>query len=338
MQKGIFILSLFLALVGTESVRAQYRFSKSTRRTNKSLFEPYSSVSFGVGTANYYGELSPYHDPINSTFYLMRWNVGGSYTRHFTPRLSGRASLALARLSGDDYTFSKNKPEYYYNYIRNLHFRNDIKELSFTGLYNLIPEGRNFKNRPQIMPYVFAGIAVVAHNPKARTPVDMGNDWVSLQPLGTEGQGRPGYAKPYSRITAAIPFGLGIKYKVNQRWDVSIEAGIRFTFTDYIDDVGGSMADPNDLIDNPTALAMSNRSLEATAARKGGDRTATVRQYLIDNFGYPNDPNLNPFSTAIPGYSAKGDARGGGSNDVYVLTAFHVHYTLLPKIKCPPTR
>lgn len=337
MRKSILLISSFCVL-GIGAAHAQLRLSKNSGKGGyKPKFEPYSSVAFGVGTSSYYGELAPLSDPIRSTFKLMRWNISANYTRHFTPRLSGRVALTLARLTGDDYKFANGQPKYDYNFVRNLHFRNDVKELAFTGHYQFVPEGRDFTHRSLITPYVFLGIAVIAHNPKARTPEDMGNNWVSLQPLGTEGQGRPGYAKPYSRITAAIPFGFGLRYKVNRRWDISAEAGLRYTFTDYLDDAGGLYANPGDMLDNPTAIAMSNRSLEPTAARKGGDRAAVVRRYMIEKLGYPDNTNFDPFAQPITGFT-QGYERGGGRPDIYLLTNIHINYILAPKVKCPPLR
>lgn len=324
--------------MGIGAAQAQLRLSKNSGKGGyKPKFEPYSSVAFGLGTSSYYGELAPLNNPIRSTFQLIRWNVTANYTRHFTSHLSGRVALTLARLTGDDYTFAKGQPKYDFNFIRNLHFRNDVKELSFTGIYNFVPEGRDFSHRPFFTPYVFAGLAIIAHNPRARTPEDMGNKWVSLQPLGTEGQGRPGYAKPYSRVTGGIPFGFGLKFRYNRRLDISAEAGFRYTFTDYIDDVGGTYANPNDLQDNATAVAMSNRSLERIAARKGGDRTAGTRQILIDRDGYPAGTNFDPFAAPIAG-ATQGFDRGGGRPDMYLLTAIHINYILTPKVKCPPLR
>ena len=40
----------------------------------------------------------------------------------------------------------------------------------------------------------------------------------------------------YSRFQIAIPFGVGIKYAIDQNWSIGIEYGLRKTFTDYIDD------------------------------------------------------------------------------------------------------
>lgn len=341
MRKRILLIST-LYLLGIGYSQAQlFSSKKNYNKPYKAKFEPYSSVGFGLGTASYYGELSPINDPINATFKMMRWNVTANYTRHFTPRFSGRAALTWARLAGDDYTFSNGRTNFDGNFVRNLHFRNDVKELSAVAILNILPEGRNAFDRPFFLPYIFGGLAVFAHNPKARTPERFGNNWVSLQPLGTEGQGQPGGLQPYSLVSASIPIGIGFRFRYKRNWDISAEAGIRFAITDYLDDVGGGYAEPSSFAQaDGLGVAMSDRSREQIAARKGGDRTQELRRIIAsqpENAGLP--PNFNPFDRTItiegsgPGYP-----RGGGNKDIYLLTAIHVNYIIAPKIKCPPLR
>ena len=192
------------------------------RRPN-TRFAPYSSVSFMAGSSHYYGELAGYRQPIKSTFIMPRWNVGIGYTRQFTPNFAARATLTWARISGDDYTFTKSNPDKFSaQFVRNLHFRNDLKEFAVTGIYNFVADGRTPDRRAKLTPYVFGGLALVAHAPEARTPTanytELGayepRKWVKLQPLHTEGQGQPGYDKPYSLVTLAIPVGFGVRYRL----------------------------------------------------------------------------------------------------------------------------
>lgn len=295
------------------------------RRLNP-RFSPYSTVSFGVGTANYFGELAGYKQPLNS-FKLTRWNAALAYTRHFTPTLSARASFTYLRLVGDDYMASKSTPaKNPAQFARNLHFRNDVKEFAVTGMYQFVPEGRNSNDRPKIAPYLFFGVALVAHSPEARTPADYAdpNDgnaarkWVKLQPLHTEGQGQPGYAKPYSLITAAIPIGLGVRYAINENFSVGGEIGFRYTFTDYLDDVGGDYADPAIL--QGLATVMADRRLEGVAARKNNDRTAAGADVLANN--------PEAFTGTVRGSK-------GLLTDGYLISNFHVIYIIPGKIRCP---
>lgn len=325
---GAFALMLTFGLLGLhEQADAQSR----------GIFVPYSTVGFGLGTANYYGDLATYRRPIASTFNMMRWSIGGNYTRHFTPRLAARASFTYARIAGDDYIMNKaSKYETNVYYARNLSFRNDLKEFSVQGIFKLTPDNRSYDRRPQVGVYLFAGVALTAHNPKALDSLN--GDWVKLQPLGTEGQGNAGYEKPYSLVQFAIPFGVGARYKINSRFDISAELGFRYTFTDYLDDTRGNYADPALFADNPLALAMANRSTNAVAVRKGADRTETLKKFLQVNYGIDSNDPLATLPTT--GFASQGTLRGNSPKikDTYMIGMIHINYIIPTQIKCPPLR
>ncbi|MPR34654.1 outer membrane beta-barrel protein [Cytophagaceae bacterium SJW1-29] len=319
-----------LMLWGSEGAMAQFRSSN---------FVPYSSVSVGIGTSSYYGDMAAYSRPFASTFGMLRWSATANYTRHFTPRFGARASFTWARITGDDFKMQSGDNGVPALFARNLHFRNDLKEFALTGIFKIIPDSRSYDRRPQFSPYLFAGIAAVAHNPVARVPDLDGDRWVKLQPLGTEGQGSPGYDKPYSLVQFAVPLGLGFRYKINARFDVGAELGFRFTSTDYLDDVSKYYPDPNVLKDD-LARAMSNRSAEPTAARKGGDRTAGLQKFLAERYQI-TDPSVDPFvAIQQTDYASPGTARGThpGRNDTYMTGTIHVTYILGSPIKCPPLK
>lgn len=48
---------------------------------------------------------------------------------------------------------------------------------------------------------------------------------------------------PISLTSAAIPFGIGIKATIGRYFAIGAEWGMRWTFTDYLDDVGGRYYD-----------------------------------------------------------------------------------------------
>jgi hypothetical protein len=323
-----------------------------TRR--RSNFEKHADVSFGIGTSNYYGDIAPFNRPIQSTIQNFRWNVAFDYTRHFTPHLSGRVGFTWARIAADDRKF-EGIPGLDQLYMRNAHFRNDIKELAITGIYNFIPETRSFRNREKLSPYIFAGIAVFHHNPEAKAPTDYAGseaspgDWVSLQPLATEGQGLNGYPdQPYNLINVSFPLGVGVRYKLSHFWDIGFEAGVRYSMTDYLDDVGGYYADPTDLANaNPLSAVFGHRENEKFEAQTGKDREAFIRNFYATQ-GTKSigptpaflDSNLFPLNT-LPTFSgALGEGRNSSSrlNDMYLLTSFKIIYHIAPSIKCPVIR
>jgi hypothetical protein len=102
---------------------------------------------------------------------------------------------------------------------------------------------------------------VFKFNPQAELDGEM---W-ELQPLGTEGQGTTFYPdrQKYSLFNAAIPFGLGVKVNINKTFSVGLEWGMRYTFTDYLDDVSTTYADI-DVVQaerGDIANALSNRAI-----------------------------------------------------------------------------
>ena len=320
--------------------------SDGTKR--KSMYEKHSEISFGIGTSNYYGDLAPYNRPIQSTLQNINWNIGVDFTRHFSPHFSGRASLTWVRLTGDDNKF-EGITSLEQLYMRNAHFRNDVQELALTGVYNFIPESRSYRNRAKLNPYVFAGIAVFHHDPMAKVPTDYvgseaaPSEWVSLQPLNTEGQGLPNYSdQPYSLVNVNIPFGAGIKYKLDKNWDLGFEVGIRYTFSDYLDDVGGYFADKGDLAAfSSLSAAMGHRENEKIAAWTGRDREAFARAYYITRVDPAfADPNLFPIGSFPELDATIGGVRNSSSrlNDMYILTSFKIIYHIAPSIKCPVIR
>jgi len=308
----------------------------------RNQFVPYSTVGVGVGTSSYYGDLAAYRRVFASTFKMMRWSVTGEYTRHFSPRFAARASLTWARIAGDDYIMNRSGAHVdYHLFIRNLHFRNDIKELAAVGIYKLTPDGKSYDRRPQFGAYLFGGVALFAHNPKARLPLlEDSNEkqrWVALQPLGTEGQGREGGDKLYSLVKLAIPLGVGVRYKINPKFDIAAELGFRITTSDYLDDVSKrSYADP-DLLNSTgdtRAAELANRTLERRPARKPNEsRDGLLRQYLGLDEG--TDPyaflEANPQWTSVRGTKET-------RKDSYMTGTIKLIYVLGPTVKCPPIK
>ncbi len=322
----------------------------------KSNFEKHSDISFGIGTSNYYGDIAPFNRPIQSTLQNIRWNASFNFTRHFSPHLSGRVGFTWARISADDNKF-EGVPGLDQLYMRNAHFRNDVKELAVTGIYSFIPESRSFRSRDKIIPYVFAGIAVFHHNPEAKVPTDYTGseaspgEWVSLQPLSTEGQGLNGYPdQPYNLVNVSIPFGAGVRYKLNRTWDLGFEVGVRYTFSDYLDDAGGYAANYSDL--QGLSQVFGHREIEKIAALSGKDRESFIRNYIYtqgtkvinvtaatpaDRIDYL-DPNLRSLSSLATAFDEEGRNTSSRLNDMYLLTSFRIIYHIAPSIKCPVIR
>ncbi|HMI78665.1 MAG TPA: DUF6089 family protein, partial [Ferruginibacter sp.] len=139
-----------------------------------------------------------------------------------------RISAHYAQLGYSD-TYSKND----YQKLRNLSFNSNIWELAVQGDFNFF---RFIPNDPDYMftPYVTLGVGVFTYDPYAF----LNGKKEFLRPLGTEGQviGYNG-RKQYSTLGICIPLGVGIKYNISERMNLSFEVTHRFTNTDYLDDV-----------------------------------------------------------------------------------------------------
>lgn len=288
------LMSLALTVTDADA----QRFSK--RKT-------YNTISVQLNAMNYFGDIVPESDFTSLRFKSTRPNLGVTYSHRFTPRISVRGGLAWGRITGDDAkSASSVEADNIPRFIRNLSFRNDIKELSAVATFDLFENRGTYLKRPDFSPYVFAGVAVFAHNPKA----EYRGSFVALQPLGTEGQNAPtavrdslGYPDAYHKIQIAIPFGLGVKYKLDKNWDLGFEIGWRKTFTDYLDDVSGEYADPADL--EGQALAFADRSLPGS-----------------------------PF-----GYGKLNDQRGDKTDkDWYIVAGFSLNYIIPSNMRSPKFR
>lgn len=227
-------------------------FSQSTK-WKRTRYE----VVGGLGATGFMGELGggkgSSHFITDFDFTSQRFVISAGMRYKFLERLAGKATLSFGHVYGHD-----KKALNDFRKQRNLSFRSPLLELAVQGEYSIIKEplsaryrfkrrrGKkfSFKSLLNINTYVFAGVAGFWFNPRGKDDGPGGSGkWVSLQPLGTEGQGLMEGRKKYSRIQVAIPFGIGFKYNINKEWSVGLEYGARWTFTDYMDDVSSTYVD-----------------------------------------------------------------------------------------------
>ena len=254
----------FLALLLTCSVFAQ------------------SQVQIGLfgGISNYVGDMTdrPYKNSKGA--------FGVTIGYQILSRVNLRAGFTFAKVSGADSLAKKEDVR-----LRNLSFQSNISEFSAVAEINTFD--MNYKTWS---PYIFGGLAVFHFDPYT---YDQQNNKVYLKPLSTEGQGIPGYQKPYALTQLALPFGGGIKYNISDNVRIALEVGLRKLFTDHLDDVSGNYADPNDLLTN-----------------RG--------QQSVD-LSYREDE----LAVGDPFYPPKGETRGSPKyKDYYYFTGLHLVYTL----------
>jgi len=212
----------------------------------------YFEVGLMGGVANYYGDLT--HD------YVVAKESNPAYGGFIKYNLDHRMGVKFNVYSGTISAADKNSSRASLN-ARNLSFTSSVTEVAFTFEYNILGF-RPVEFRQRYSPYVYAGLAGFHYNPQAYYE----GEWYDLQPLGTEGQGMEifPYREKYSLYQFAIPMGIGFKYALTERWNLGVEYGARWTFTDYLDDVSKTYVDRNLLIEanGIDAYNLSNRSGE----------------------------------------------------------------------------
>jgi hypothetical protein len=190
-----------------------------------------SEIGACVGTTFYLGELNP------SRLFAQSKLAGGIvYRYNLSPRWAIKADFLFVKVAGSDALTNG-------GYERNLSFHSPITEFSVVGELNFL-RLYNSVGKNHFTPYIFAGLALFSFDPKAEYP---DGTTYELQSLGTEGQGLEGMPKKYSLTHVAIPFGIGLRVNIGKYVCLGAEWGFRYTFTDYLDDVGGRYYD-NDLL------------------------------------------------------------------------------------------
>ncbi|MFN6075753.1 MAG: DUF6089 family protein [Fluviicola sp.] len=221
-----------------------------------------SEIGLMGGGSFYFGDL-------NSVPFKNTNAAGQLYYRYYIhSRLSFRANLTYGFIQGYD---SQSKFEIDKN--RNLSFETSLWELGSGLEISYFPYeigGRKYRSTG----YLFAELALTRINPKA----EFNGDMIELQPLGTEGQGSSlSDRNRYSKVQLAVPIGFGYRLTLTQNIALNFEYGIRFLFTDYLDDVGsGSYVDQAQLANanGPLSAELSNRSLDGNRFGQRGDVTS----------------------------------------------------------------
>jgi hypothetical protein len=204
-----------------------------------------------LGVMHYKGDLKP---EMYSTDYLNP-GLGIIYRRCYSNHWAFKAALNYGRIEADDAT-----AEDFFSRNRNLMFRSNILELTGQFEFNMLPYQTANPNT-FASPFIFGGLSVFHFNPKAL----YNGEWIKLQPIGTEGQGTALYSdrKPYKRTSVAITFGGGLKMRLSRRFGLTLESGVRRAYTDYLDDVSTTYADPTSIRREYGRIAaeLSDRSL-----------------------------------------------------------------------------
>ncbi len=166
--------------------------------------EPEYTMELGIGA----GMMSYEGDYNGNVFKCMKPSAALLYRYLFNPRSAIRASLDYGTLKGSSESVKTVYPEPADNWS----FSNMLIDINAIYEYNFWPygTGKDYRGAQRLTPYVLVGVGM--------TYVKTGG----------------------STVTANVPFGLGIKYKMGKRVNLNLEWVMHFSLSDKFD----GMKDP----------------------------------------------------------------------------------------------
>lgn len=202
---------------------------------------------------------------------------------------------------------------------RNLNFRNTLYELSARAEWTFYLDtdlGNKGYYANKLNANLFAGLAGFYHNPQGQITkngaLQYDGQWFDLRPWKTEGQD-----KEYSKFSVAIPMGIGVYITSNNQWRFGWELSYRYTFTDYLDDIKGNYANPDDL--DPQAAEFASQTYQALIDE--------INAEYQENDQYGNAGSIYDHQYVEGANNNTGTKRGDSThNDTYLTSSFTVGY------------
>lgn len=209
-MKKIVVTAFFLCVLATV---AHAQFSRAPWR--------FWEIGVAAGAMNYSGDLAE-----NQLAPSMTRIGGGVFGRYnFGGQWSARAQILVGKISGDDNTSET-------HIKRSFRFDTRLAEIGLTGEWRPLASERiitPWTIATFFTPYVFGGISATLGKSNVTY---YGNP--DLRPVFTRG-GLPEDGQPTSFV--AIPFGLGVRFDIDDQFVLAGEFGARPVLSDRIDGV-----------------------------------------------------------------------------------------------------
>jgi hypothetical protein len=214
-------LILFFFVLISSVTRAQ---ETSITETNVPIVNvPDFQVGVFLGMSSYEGDVHCLEEENFNIFTEANPTFGVSFYKNFNRNLSGGVNLFFAKISGTDKEFTSNKG----HKQRGFTFTNNITEFSLRLNYS--PYGhKSWK----ISPYFFGGAGLA-----------IGSADVDYNENAQSDQKKKQIQTDIDNATStsfALPVGVGFTYRLNDKIDINLEAGMRFGLNDYMDGVSVS--------------------------------------------------------------------------------------------------
>lgn len=249
-----------------------------------------SSYQVGLGSSSLLGDLGGAsgdgsHFIKDFDAESIRFSLSTSADWNLSNHFEYRTSINFVYLSADD-----KYSEEVYRKRRNLSVNTSVVEILPTIKYNLfstnLHSNKRYTKRNFSQVYTSLGAGIIYFNPRAK----YNGKTYNLKKLNTEGQGLPGGAKPYSRLSIIIPITLGFCRDINPKTSVFCEFTLRKSFTDYLDDVSTVYYDnlALEFFKSSETAALADRHTTGTVAAHGQRRGNSTQNdtYFTLVFGY----------------------------------------------------
>jgi len=165
------------------------------------VFRPNSEAGLFAGVSYYLGDINP-----RGQFYRPGAAAGALFKHNFTEHHVFRVNVFYGQLKGNDLDFQND-----YQQSRAYSFETSLMDFHVGYEFNFMPYIINRKRKSQT-PYIFVGVG-----------------YSLIQTSST------GMAKDHF----TIPFGVGYKYRFNERFAIGCEWGLRKAFGENSDRVDG---------------------------------------------------------------------------------------------------
>lgn len=172
-------------------------------------------IGAGVGAVAYQGDFN------DGLFTGMQPSGALVFRAILNPYMAVRVSAMYTQVKGDLANVSTVYPD-----LANsgYSFKNSLGDLSATYEYNFLPygTGHEYRGAKRLTPFISLGIGMTYVKCK-----DGRWDYSAAEP----------YSSSKSAVTANVPIGVGVKYRMGDRLNLSLDWQMHFTLTDYVDSV-----------------------------------------------------------------------------------------------------
>ncbi|MDO4225074.1 MAG: DUF6089 family protein [Bergeyella zoohelcum] len=169
---------------------------------------------------------------IDYPFFELPVTIGIMYRRNFNPYQSLRLDVGYSQVK-----FLDRRSDEIYRKNRGSQGINSGLDVNVLFEYNFFPV--NNEQQRMLSPYIFGGLGFgIYGNRSLNVNVGFEKDAsgnIVQNPDGSYPAIYSSQSRYETKMIIAVPFGIGLKYKFNYNWAVSLEAMFRPTFSDGLD-------------------------------------------------------------------------------------------------------